>query len=132
MFGVSKYNFANVRFGWLGFNGGSSLAANSRGATANIASHLAACLGGLVWILLDKIRLKKPFNSIGFCAGAVCGLATVTPGCGYIVPWASLIFGAVGAIVSHTTLTALSKSKYYDDALDVFGKFYHDGNQSAY
>jgi hypothetical protein len=36
-------------FGWIGFNGGSALAANERAGYAVVATHLAACFGGFTW-----------------------------------------------------------------------------------
>jgi Amt family ammonium transporter len=36
-------------FGWMGFNGGSALAANPRGIQAIVNSHLAASVAGFVW-----------------------------------------------------------------------------------
>ena len=53
-------------FGWMGFDGGSALASNSRGAGANIASHLAACMGGLTWTILDRMHQRRGFGAIPF------------------------------------------------------------------
>ena len=37
--------------GWLGFNGGSALAAGARAGHAIVATHLAACAGVMTWML---------------------------------------------------------------------------------
>lgn len=39
--------------GWLGFNGGSTFAANLRAAMAIFTTNLAGATGGLTWMLLD-------------------------------------------------------------------------------
>ncbi|GJJ69183.1 ammonium transporter, Amt family [Entomortierella parvispora] len=112
-------------FGWFGFNGGSAQAANARGIQTIINSHLSACVGGLVWVFLDY-RHNKKLTLIGFCTGAVAGLATITPGSGFVSSSSSLVFGLVGAGVCN--LCVSWKSKYhFDDALDVFAVHYVGG-----
>ncbi|KAG0293894.1 hypothetical protein BGZ96_002117 [Linnemannia gamsii] len=112
-------------FGWFGFNGGSALAANARGIQTIINSHLSACVGGIVWVMLDY-RHNKKLTLIGFCTGAVAGLATITPGSGFVSSSSSLVFGFVGAGVCN--LCVSWKSKYhFDDALDVFAVHYVGG-----
>ncbi|ORZ06735.1 ammonium transporter AmtB-like domain-containing protein [Lobosporangium transversale] len=112
-------------FGWFGFNGGSALAANARGVQTIINSHLSACVGGLVWVMLDY-RHNKKLTLIGFCTGAVAGLATITPGSGFVSSSSSLVFGLVGAAVCNVCVSW--KSKYlFDDALDVFAVHYVGG-----
>ncbi|KAF9390657.1 hypothetical protein CPB97_008720 [Podila verticillata] len=112
-------------FGWFGFNGGSALAANARGIQTIINSHLSACIGGLVWVMLDY-RHNKKLTLIGFCTGAVAGLATITPGAGFVSSSSALVFGLVGAGVCN--LCVSWKSRYhFDDALDVFAVHYVGG-----
>ncbi|KAG0055501.1 hypothetical protein BGZ83_008377 [Gryganskiella cystojenkinii] len=112
-------------FGWFGFNGGSAVAANARGIQTIINSHLSACVGGLVWVMLDY-RHNKKLTLIGFCTGAVAGLATITPGSGFVSSSSSLVFGLVGAAVCNMCVSW--KSKYhFDDALDVFAVHYVGG-----
>ncbi|KAF9584513.1 hypothetical protein BGW38_006180 [Lunasporangiospora selenospora] len=112
-------------FGWMGFNGGSGLAANARSVQTIINTHLAACVGGLVWIMLDY-RHNKKLTLIGFCTGAVAGLATITPGSGFVSSASSLVFGLVGGAVCNVCVSW--KSRYhFDDALDVFAVHYVGG-----
>ena len=49
----------------------------------------------------------------------MAGLVAITPACGYVYPWASVIFGAAGAA---TGFGAIQMKKYlrYDDTLDSF------------
>ncbi|KAF9423490.1 hypothetical protein BGZ76_003648 [Entomortierella beljakovae] len=112
-------------FGWFGFNGGSACAANARGIQAIINSHLSASIGGLVWVMLDY-RHNKKLTLIGFCTGAVAGLATITPGAGFVSSSSSLAFGFIGSVICN--LCVGWKSKFgFDDALDVFAVHYVGG-----
>lgn len=106
-------------FGWLGFNGGSALAANARAIQAIINSNLAACVGGTTWFALDYYRGERKFSLIGFCTGVIAGLATITPGCGFVSGWASIVIGVVGSTVCYSA-SVLKKHYPFDDPLDVF------------
>ncbi|KAF4336300.1 DNA polymerase IV [Fusarium beomiforme] len=104
--------------GWFGFNAGSALSANLRAVMAAVVTHLAACVGGMTWCLLDY-RLERKFSTVGFCSGVVAGLVCITPGSGYVPPWAAVIFGVLGAAGSNYA----TKVKFLlgiDDALDIF------------
>ncbi|RLN06521.1 hypothetical protein BBJ28_00017069 [Nothophytophthora sp. Chile5] len=105
-------------FGWFGFNAGSEGAADGIAATAAINTHLAPSAGFLTWVLLEFGMYKK-FDPCGAASGAVAGLVAITPGCGYVYPWAAVIFGVVAAI---TGFTAVHVKNYlrYDDTLDAF------------
>lgn len=104
--------------GWFGFNAGSALAANLRAVMAATVTNLAASVGGVTWCLLDY-RLERKFSTVGFCSGVLTGLVTITPGSGYVPPWAAVVFGIVGSVAANYA----TKLKYYmriDDALDIF------------
>ncbi|KMP04100.1 ammonium transporter MEP2 [Coccidioides immitis RMSCC 2394] len=105
-------------FGWFGFNCGSALSANLRAVMAGIVTNLAAAVGGVTWCLLDY-RLDGKFSAVGFSSGVISGLVAITPGSGYVPPWAAVIFGLVGA----TACNYATKLKYLmriDDSLDIF------------
>ncbi|KAH6655214.1 ammonium transporter AmtB-like domain-containing protein [Truncatella angustata] len=104
--------------GWFGFNGGSALAANLRAVMACIVTHIAASVGGITWCLLDY-RLERKWSAVGFCSGAIAGLVAITPGSGYVAPWAAVVFGVVGGVGCNFA----TKIKFLigvDDALDIF------------
>ncbi|PGH11087.1 hypothetical protein AJ80_07275 [Polytolypa hystricis UAMH7299] len=104
--------------GWFGFNAGSALSANLRAVMAAVVTNLAAAVGGVTWCLLDY-RLERKFSTVGFCSGVISGLVAITPGSGFVPPWAAVIFGVVGA----TTCNYATKLKYVmriDESLDVF------------
>jgi ammonia channel protein AmtB len=62
--------------GWIGFNGGSTFAANVKAAVAITNTNLAAGCGGLCWLLLDW-RLERKWSAVGYCTGAICGLVAI-------------------------------------------------------
>lgn len=104
--------------GWFGFNGGSALGANIRAVMSLITTHLAASMGGITWMLLDY-RLERKWSVVGFCSGAISGLVAITPGAGFVTPWAAFIFGIVGAIACNFA-TKLKFIFGVDEALDIF------------
>ena len=87
--------------GWLGFNGGSALGANSRAVFAITATHLAASSGALTWMFLEWWTRGKP-SVLGMITGAVAGLGTITPASGFVLPWQGVIIGIIaGAVCVH-------------------------------
>jgi Amt family ammonium transporter len=106
-------------FGWFGFNEGSSLAANSVAVVALVATNTAGAVAGVTWMVVDWIRKGKP-SAVGFCVGAVCGLAAVTPASGYVNVTAAIIIGIVVGILSNTVSNLRTTRTKIDDSLDVF------------
>lgn len=105
--------------GWFGFNGGSSLAAGADAAGAIMNTHLAACAAGLVWILVERIKIGKS-TSIGLVTGAIAGLATVTPAAGFIGPVGAILLGSIGSLAAFAAVLLVKQSFKIDDSLDVF------------
>ncbi len=106
-------------FGWFGFNAGSAVAANGLSGLAfmNTQVATAAALGG--WIVVEYFRDGKP-TSVGAASGAVAGLVAITPACGFITPWASILLGVLaGALCAYAV--GLKYKLGYDDSLDVVG-----------
>lgn len=58
------------------------------------------------------------------CTGAVAGLATITPGSGFVSPSSSLAFGAIGSFICYIAIHYKHKMRI-DDCLDVFGGKFH-------
>ena len=107
-------------FGWFGFNAGSALGATNLAVSAMIVTNLAACVGMLTWILIDKLKTGKP-TILGALSGAITGLAAITPAAGYVNVTAAIIIGFVATIVAYYAVSSLKAHFGYDDALDVFG-----------
>jgi ammonium transporter, Amt family len=106
-------------FGWMGFNGGSALAATPRAVIATINSNVSASVCGLMWMLLEYIHTKK-WGSVAFCTGAVAGLATVTPASGFVPVWAAVVIGALAALICQRIVLLKYWLRLDVDALDVF------------
>lgn len=107
-------------FGWMGFNGGSGLAANGLAANAIIVSNVAAAMGLIVWTMIDTYLVGKP-TVLGAISGAVAGLVAITPAAGFVDVYGALIIGAVAPLVSYFAVYYLKPKLGYDDALDVWG-----------
>jgi Amt family ammonium transporter len=106
-------------FGWLGFNGGSALAANGLAGSAYVSTFIAAAAAGTAWALLDQLTAKH-MTAVGFATGAVAGLVAITPASGFVGPLAAVFIGCAATGVSFYGIKLKAKLGY-DDALDVFG-----------
>jgi ammonium transporter, Amt family len=105
--------------GWFGFNAGSALTASGAAGLAMTTTHTAAATGAVVWMLLEGMLLKR-VSLVGTVTGIVAGLATVTPGAGFISPWSALIFGALGSAIGFFATQLVKQRLKIDDSLDVF------------
>jgi len=106
--------------GWFGFNAGSGLAADGVAANAFLVTHIAAATAALTWVILDWIINKKP-TTIGFCTGAVAGLAAITPTAGYVTLSSALIISIISGICCFIMVGIVKIKFSYDDSLDAFG-----------
>lgn len=107
-------------FGWHGFNGGSAYAADGIAANAILTTNVAACIGGLVWLIIEWNIVKKP-TLIGMASGAISGLVAITPAAGYVDVTGALAIGAIGSIVGYWGVVKFKSFTGHDDTLDAFG-----------
>ncbi|MBI5563562.1 MAG: ammonium transporter [Chloroflexi bacterium] len=106
-------------FGWFGFNGGSALAANGIASIAFVNTDITASIAMIVWLFISWIHEGKP-SMTGAMTGAVAGLVCITPGAGYVQPWAAAVIGVICAFVCYGAIRLRVRLKW-DDALDVWG-----------
>lgn len=106
-------------FGWFGFNAGSAITSGALASYAFMNTFLGAAAAFLMWMLLDWMVAGKP-TAVGSSIGIVVGLVAITPAAGYVTIGASLIIGAVAAVVCFFTARAVKKITHLDDSLDVF------------
>ena len=118
--GYAVLGAALLWFGWMGFNGGSGLAADGLAANAIIVSNVAAATGLIVWVIIDTVLVGKP-TVLGAISGAVAGLVGITPAAGFVDVPGALIIGAVAPLVSYFAIYYLKPKLGYDDALDAWG-----------
>ncbi len=105
-------------FGWLGFNGGSALAANGVAAAAFANTFFAPAAAAATWALIELI-LHGKLSGVGLASGAVAGMVAITPAAGYVTPLSALLLGAIAAIGSFTAVRYRPRLGL-DDSLDVF------------
>ena len=105
--------------GWFGFNAGSALGANETAVVAFVATHTAAVTGALSWMAVEWWHRGTP-TVLGIASGAVAGLAMVTPGAGYVSPFAALFMGMAAGGLSYIAIMK-NGGLGYDDSLDVVG-----------
>ncbi|MBF6597556.1 MAG: ammonium transporter [Fermentimonas sp.] len=106
--------------GWLGFNGGSGLAADGISANAILVTNIAAAAAALTWTLLDQIINKKP-TVVGFCTGVVAGLVAITPAAGSTGVFGAFIIGITAGLICFWMVAYVKPRFGYDDSLDAFG-----------
>jgi Amt family ammonium transporter len=105
-------------FGWLGFNGGSALAANGLASTGFVNTFLAPAAAAAAWGLAELL-LHGKVSGVGLASGAVAGMVAITPAAGFVKPMAALALGALAALASFGAIRIRPKLGL-DDALDVF------------
>jgi Amt family ammonium transporter len=104
-------------FGWIGYNGGSALDADSVATTAAVNTHLGGAAALLTWMWVERMRSGKS-TVLGAGCGAVAGLVAVTPAAGYVAPWAALVIGAAAGALCCLAVELKSWLRL-DDSLDV-------------
>jgi Amt family ammonium transporter len=105
-------------FGWLGFNGGSALAANGLASTAFVNTFFAPAAAAAAWGLAE-LFLHGKMSGVGLASGAVAGMVAITPAAGFVRPGAGLVLGAVASLASFSAVR-LRPRLGLDDSLDVF------------
>jgi Amt family ammonium transporter len=106
-------------FGWFGFNAGSALAANGLAVNALVVTHVSATAGALTWLLLGWWQTKKA-SVLGAGAGAVAGLAAITPACGFVDVGPAIAIGVGAGLLCYFAVQA-RHLLHLDDSLDVVG-----------
>ena len=129
-FGMMSYRPHNVPFialgagllwfGWFGFNGGSAFKADGVAALAILNTVTASAAGLASWLVVERVHTGKP-TLVGASTGLVAGLVVITPGAGFVEPWAALTMGALVSPVCYLAISVLKAKVGYDDALDAFG-----------
>jgi len=106
--------------GWLGFNGGSTLAASWQVpmilANTVVAAASGTAAGYLLGRYMDKVIL--PENSI---SGLLGGLVAVTAGCHVLTPSGALVIGAAGGAVAVIGSFFLERVLRIDDPVGAIG-----------
>ncbi len=107
-------------FGWFGFNGGSALDIDGIASLAFFNTHISAAVAATTWMIIEWNHQAKRPTLIGFCTGAVAGLATITPAAGFVSMGVAAMTGVLAGIGCYLAVQLKNKLKW-DDALDVWG-----------
>jgi ammonium transporter, Amt family len=106
--------------GWIGFNGGSTLAANEAvpAIVLNtlLAGGMGTCLGYVIGFYQDGVILPEKSNS-----GMLGGLVAVTAGCQLFDPASALLVGALGGAVAIFGNAFIERKLKIDDAVGAIG-----------
>ena len=117
--------------GWYGFNAGSAVAADGIAASAFTNTTLATAIASFVWAMTEYVVKGKP-SILGFCSGAVAGLVTITPACGFVSTTGSVIIGILAGLIPFVACFKIKAWFGYDDALDTFGVHAVGGTLGAF
>ncbi len=118
--GMTMAGGAMLWVGWFGFNAGSALAANHTAGAAMTATHISAATAALTWMAIEWLKFGKP-SLVGIVTGMVAGLATITPGSGFVGPMGAMVYGVLAGLVCFVAVQWVKKGLKIDDSLDVFG-----------
>lgn len=105
-------------FGWFGFNGGSALGANGLAVVAFVATAVASCAGGLMWMILEWNLRAKP-TAVGIASGFLAGLVGITPAAGFVTPLSAILIGLITSTCCFFAVSLRAKLQF-DDSLDTF------------
>ena len=118
-------------FGWLYFNGGSTLsvqpASQEMAERAVMNTILGPAAGGLVNMITRKYLASSDpsyrnvrYDPVGILNGVLCGLVAITANCAYIQAWAAIVIGGIAPLFYAITIRLIEKTKFLDDAAEAF------------
>ncbi|MEE2720290.1 MAG: ammonium transporter [Pseudomonadota bacterium] len=117
--GLTMIGAAMLWIGWFGFNAGSALAADASAGMAMAVTHISAATASIVWMGIEWVKHGKP-SLVGIVTGMVAGLATITPGSGFVGPMGAMVFGILAGFVCYWSVGFIKQKVRIDDSLDVF------------
>jgi Amt family ammonium transporter len=104
-------------FGWFGFNGGSTLAADARVPSIMINTFLGGSSGLVTGMLLGYALNKRPDAGM-IINGSLAGLVAITANCHAIFALSAIVIGAVGAVITTFVDRELQRRRI-DDAVSA-------------
>ncbi len=112
-------------FCWFGFNGCSTVAADSDDALVSMGSifvttNMAAAVAAVVTMFITWFKYKKPDVSMTL-NGALGGLVAITAGCDVVSPFGSAVIGIIAAFVIVYGIEFVDKVLKIDDPVGAVG-----------
>lgn len=86
-------------FGWMGFNGGSSLVANGVDIADVLVSSNLAAAAGVIGATLGSLMMFRTLDVSQMGNGAIGGLVAITAACAYVDYWAAVVIGLVAGLL---------------------------------
>lgn len=110
---------AMLWIGWYGFNSGWAAATQSV-AQAFTTTTIAALVASFAWTMADYRSEPKP-DDLGFCYGAVAGLAAIAPASGFVSTTGAVVIGLSAGLIPVATRWAFKFWSRYEHSLEAFG-----------
>ncbi len=109
-------------FGWFGFNGGSTVAADVQIGLINLNTQLAASAGA-VGTMLVAVLSRRPILLTETVNGSIAGLVGITAGCATMSPGHAIITGLIAGIIATLGAALLLRMRIDDvvGAIPVHG-----------
>lgn len=109
-------------FGWFGFNGGSTVAADVQIGLINLNTQLAASAGAVGTMLVALIS-RRPILLTETVNGSLAGLVGITAGCATMVPGHAIVTGLVAGVIASLGAALLLRMRIDDvvGAIPVHG-----------
>lgn len=106
-------------FGWIGFNGGSTLAVDSSIALIIANTMLAAAAGGLSCFASSALHHQGEIHLEKLLNGVVGGLVAITAGCSVVTPAGALVLGLLGGVIVYVSEEIVLHFLKVDDPVNV-------------
>ncbi len=104
-------------FGWFGFNGGSTLAANQQVPLIVVNTFLGGSSGLVTGMFLGYALNKRPDAGMTI-NGSLAGLVSITANCHSVSPLSSILIGSIGAVIA-IFVDRLIERRRIDDAVSA-------------
>ncbi len=115
---LSALGVFTIWVGWIGFNGGSTLAANDAVPLIVFNTLIAGAFGGLASIIIAPLVFGRS-DVPSMLNGALAGLVAITAAAHAVVPWSAVVIGLVGGVLCIAGTYALERLRI-DDVLSAF------------
>lgn len=106
-----------IWFGWIGFNGGSTLALTADVPLIILNTFIAAAWGGICAAALNYYK-DKYIEVSSVLNGVIAGLVAITACCHLVTPGASVIIGAIAGWIGYYGAHLMERARL-DDALEI-------------
>lgn len=103
-------------FGWMGFNGGSSLVANGIDFADVLLSTNFAAAAGIIGATIGSLLMFRTIDVSQMGNGAIGGLVAITASCAFVDYWAAIVIGLVAGLLI-PVVVVLVERRGIDDPL---------------